>query len=865
MAPAGSSVDAPAPEQVRDQLARVLESRALSAAPGLARLLAHTVTETLAGRGAALKEYALGVDVFGRGPSFDPRADSIVRAQARRLRQRLATYYQDEGRRDLVVIALPRGHYVPTFTFNPRVSAGRRGGQGRLPAPRTTLIGRDEDITRLRALLEREDVRLVTLTGAGGSGKTRLALALADAVSDIFPGGTGFVALAAIADPSTVASVIAPVLGLRQTGEKPLVEALLAHVSDTLRDRTLLVVDNFEHLLPARAVIGRLLEASAALTVLVTSRAVLSVYGEHDVSVQPLPVPEATADLGPEALRACPAVALFVERAEAANPAFALSADNAVAVAEVCRRLDGLPLALELAAALASVLPPSAILERLDRPLELLTHGPSDVPDRQRTLRRTLDWSHALLGDAEQRLFRRLAVFAGGCTLESAEAVCNTRHDLGVDTLTGLAALVGKSLLTQTAGDTELRFSMLQTVREYALERLEASGEGELTRKAHAAYALVVAEEGLGALSKRDRLDWLARCEREHDNARAALDYLAATDQGAWAARMAIGLYHFWERREHVAEARQRIAQILALSSTARRDHTHARLMLYLGSLMTRQSDRVPAVALHRQAAELFAELGDPRGVAAQYNSFAYLARLDGDLDAARAWTEQSLAICRELGDRHETAAALSNLATVLRLSGETTSARGCLREARTIFTDLGDQLALAWNANHLGDVARDAGDPAEAERRYRDGLAAFASLGDDWGICRSYADLGRLAEQRRELAKAVELFGHALDGFVEIGHVRGVASVLEGLARVASDRGDAARAFTLLGAADTLRATTGHQLSPGERAEVEAALASAGVPAPEVSRTWREAGQRLTIDAALGLAREVIDPRRAY
>jgi predicted ATPase len=858
-------VNAPTPEQVREQLARVLESRALAAAPGLVRLLAHTVTEALAGRGNAIKEYALGVEVFGRGPSFDPRADTIVRAQARRLRQRLTTYYQDEGRRDPVVIALPRGHYLPTFAFNPRAPVDRRDGRGRLPAPRTTLIGRDEDITRLRALLQRESVRLITLTGAGGSGKTRLALAAADAVSDIFPGGTGFVALAAIADPSTVASVIAPVLGLRQTGEKPLVDALLAHVGDTMRDRTLLVVDNFEHVLPARTIIGRLLEASAALTVLVTSRAVLSLYGEHDVSVLPLAVPEATANLGLEAIRTCPAVALFVERAEAAHPAFALTADNAAAVAEVCRRLDGLPLALELAAALAAVLSPLAILERLDRPLELLTHGPSDVPDRQRTLRRTLDWSHALLGEAEQRLFRRLAVFAGGCTLESAEAVCNTRHDLGIDTLSGLAALVGKSLLIQTTSDTESRFSMLQTVREYALERLEASGEGEFTRKAHAAFALVVAEEGLGALSKRDRFDWLARCEREHDNARAALDYLAATDQGAWAGRMAIGLYHFWERRAHVAEARERLAQILALASTARRDHTRARLLLYLGSLMTRQSDRVQAMAVHQDAADIYAELGDRRGLAAQYISFAYLSRVDGDLEAARAWTEQSLAICRDLGDRRETAAALSNLATVLRLSGETTPARACLREAGAIFTGLGDQLALAWNANHLGDVARDAVDHAEAERCYRDALAAFEALGDGWGICRSFADLARLEEQAGHLPAAAALYGRALDGFVEISHVRGVAPVLEGLARVAADTGDAERAFTLLGAAETLRETTGHQLSPAERQDVDAALSSVRGPFPALSRTWREAGHLLPIDATLAVAREVVERATAY
>jgi predicted ATPase len=843
----------------------LLHSRALAAAPGLTRLLAHTVAETLAGRSELLKEYALGVDVFNRGASFNPRADTIVRAQARRLRQRLAAYYKDEGRHDPVVIALPPGRYVPVFAFNPATSAGVLDGAGQLPAPRTTLVGRDADLARLRALLARDDARLVTLTGAGGSGKTRLALAAAETTRGLFPGGTAFVALAGIADPAAVVSVIARVLELRQTGEMPLLEALAAHVRVAVRDRTLLVIDNFEHLMAARPVFATLLEASAVLTVLVTSRAVLSLYGEHDVPVLPLPLPEATGEVDPEALGACPAVALFVERATAASPSFALTAGNAAAVAEVCRRVDGLPLALELAAALASVLPPAAIVERLDRPLDLLTHGPADVPDRQRTLRRTLDWSYALLGEAEQRLFRRLAVFAGGCTLESAEAVCNTRHDLGIDTLSGLAALVGKSLLVQTLIDGESRFSMLQTVREYALERLDASGEENPTRQAHAAYVLVVAEEGLGGLSRRDRHEWLARCEREHDNARAALDYLTATDQGEWATRLAIGLYHFWERHEHIPEGRHRLAAVLSLPSTTRRDHARARLMLYLASLMTRQSDAVAAMALHREAADLFAELGDPRGLAAQYNSFAYIARIGGDLAAARSWTEQSLAICRELGDHRETAAALSNLATVLRLSGELTSASECLRQAGLIFEELGDRLAMAWTTNHLGDVARDGGDRAGAERRYRKALATFEALGDSWGIFRSFVDLARLAEAGRDLDTATQLLGKALDGFVEIGHMRGVAAVLEGLACVAADRGDA-RAYTLAGAADTLRVTTGHQLPPGERAYVESALAGAACAvSPNASRALREAGRCLPIDAMLALARDAVRPAAAH
>ena len=724
------------------QLARVLHSRTFSQTPTLSQLLRYLVEHTLERNAEQLKEYSLGAEFFRRGESFDPRTDTIVRVHARRLRRKLKEYYDTEGQADAVVIELPKGHYVVTFRTacphehdsalhlvenfethrDPTDEAPRQmvgSPPPALPAPRTRLIGREPELAVVKQLLLREGVRLVTLTGAGGSGKTRVGLQVATDLIDGFPGGVYFLALGPITDPGTVASTIAQVLGVRRTGGKPLAEALQDHLRLLVHAPTLLFLDNFEHLLAAAPLVARLLEACAWLRVLVTSRAVLHVYGEHEYPVLPLPLPKPRQIGSLEALSGNPAVSLFVERAAAVTPDFALTEENSHLVAEICCRLDGVPLAIELAAARLKMLSPAAVLARLQSRLALLTGGAVDMPARQQTLRKTIDWSHDLLNTAEQKLFRRLSVFAGGCTLEGAEAVCNAQRDLEIEVLEGMASLVDKSLVQQVGQqDGAARFTMLETIREYGLERLTASGEDEATQRAHAAYCMVLAEEGNPSLTTAERTNWLALCDTEHDNLRAALEWLIASENYEWASRLGLAFYWFWESREHLAEGRELVEAILKMRGAQARTKARARALTYAANLISNQGDYTTSFPLGREALDIYHELGDTRSIAGQLNSLGINSRLHGDYAAARSWFEQSLRVCRELDDGRETAAALSNLAESVRAQGDPSLARSLLEEALSLFRELRDAVGVAWCFNHLGDVARDRGDLEEARQQ---------------------------------------------------------------------------------------------------------------------------------------------------
>ena len=496
------------------------------------------------------------------------------------------------------------------------------------------------------------------------------------------------------------------------------------------------------------------------------------------------------------------------------------------------------------------------MLGRLERRLALLTGGGPDLPVRQQTLRQAIDWSHELLTDAEKRLFRRLAVFAGSCTLEAAEAVCNPRQDPGLSVLDGMSSLVDKSLIQEVdAAPDEPRFTMLETVREYALEQLDASGEHPVTRRAHAAYCLVLAEEGLGPITAAQRDEWLARCQREHDNHRAAFDHLIATHDADWALRLALALADYWDRHGHRLEGYARFQALLRLPGLAGRTKARATALAHSSLL----SPVLEATKAEQEALSIYRELGDLRGVVGQLNNLGVNYRFAGDYALARACLEESVSICRQLGDRAAVATALSNLADVRRRQGHYADAQAALEEAHDLFGQAGHTIGQAWSLNHLGDVARSAGDLAGARVHYQRGADLFRAAGDVMGVARSAIDLGHLACEEGDVATAHALFGEALDTFERLDQRLGVAIALEAFACAALVDGDRDRALTLAGAAAAVRRAGGAfapgPLHQGTRVERRVAELWALDDADACAR--RSAGESLPLERAIVLARQ--------
>ena len=692
-----------------------------------------------------------------------------------------------------------------------------------LPVQRTAFIGREQEATALRQLLSRVDVQLVTLTGPGGIGKTRLALQVAAEVSAEFPGGVCFVPLSAVSDPGLIHSTIGQALGVRETGNQSPQESLKEYVSG-LQQPMLLLLDNFEHLVSAASMIAQLLITGPKLKVTVTSQAPLHVYGEHEFPVPPLALPDLKSIPPLEVLSRLPAVALFVERAQAIKREFALTRENAPAVAAICARLDGLPLAIELAAARIKLLSLSAMLARLESRLSLLTGGARDLPTRQQTLRSTVDWSYGLLNAAEQTLFRRLSVFTGGCTLEGIEAVCDTRNDLGLDILDGMASMVDKSLAQQVEQvDAETRFVMLSTIREYALERLVESNDELAARRAHAAYYLVLAEEGAEDVVAHP--EWLDRFEVEHDNFRTALDHLIRTGDAEWGLRLGAALFRFWETREYLTEGRDALARLLALEGTAALPKLRARLRFAAAVLAGEQGDYGSARQLFEDSLETCLELNDTRGVAVALNALAVNARDRGELGVASLLFDRCVAIWRDLGGPADIARALSNLANVTKLQGEYARASSIYDECLTMFRKAGDGAGVAWTLNYQGDVAREKADLIAARSFCEQSLAAFRELRDCWGIASALSDLASLSCDLGNDAEARRLYGESIQMFQEIGHKRGIARALECLAVSAAAQSNAEQALHLAGAAAALRQRLGAPLTPTEQPKLEKAL----------------------------------------
>jgi predicted ATPase len=733
----------------------------------------------------------------------------------------------------------------------------RRTPPAALPEPLTPLVGRETEIGSLRDLF-RQGSRLVTLTGTGGSGKTRLALEIARELDNEFPGGVYFLMLAAVTDPELVISTIAQAFGVWPEPGKPTAQSVREQLGCSLESRTLLVLDNFEQVLEAAPFIGELLTSSGRLNVLVTSRESLHIYGEQEFPVPPLPVPDCGSPPSLERISDYPAIVLFTQRAKAAKRNFALTNENVMAVAQLCARLDGLPLAIELAAPGMKLFTPAVLLARLEDPLHVVARASSDVPVRHQTLRRAIEWSYNLLQADEQKLFRRLSVFVNGCTLEAAEAVCAAYEDLGIDLFEGLASLIDKSLVQQSEqAGAEARFAMLETIRAYAVEQLRSSGEEAAILRAHAAYCLLLAEDGSKELvATVPDASWLTRFDLEHSNFQKAMEWLAEAGNAEWGMRLGVALTRFWELREHFAEGRAHTTRILELPAARVRSKTRARALFAAGFFATTPDIHI---AQKTEALDIYRELGDKQGMLVTLNALGVVHCAQGDYAAARTRFEESLSIAKELDDRFALSHALINLGNALGLAGDVSLARSLFKQSMDLFRELGDCAGIASALDHLGDLALDQGDYSGAENLYEEATSLFRGIGDEWGVAHSLKSLGNAARDRGDYAKAEYFYKEGLNIFREMRRTLSMAQVLEAFVCCAAVEHKWTSALTLAGAAAALRRTVGTPLPLQEKLLLEAALESARQETGHrlAASCWNEGWAMLpdaAIDYALGI-----------
>ena len=727
--------------------------------------------------------------------------------------------------------------------------------QSSLPAPLTPLVGREQEIAAVCALLWRPEVRLVTLTGTGGVGKTRLALGVAAAVNADFADGICFVALAPLIDPGLVLSTIAQALGVQEQGSRPLLEGLQDHLREK---QLLLLLDNFEQVVSAAPVVAELLVAAPRLRVLVTSRTSLHLSGEHEFVVPPLALPDLRNLPPPDRLRQYGAIRLFVARAQAAHSAFVMTGENATAIAAICQQLDGLPLAIELAAGRSKLFTPQALLSRLRNRLKLLVGGAQDLPLRQQTLRGTIAWSYDLLGQDEKTLFRRLAVFVGGCTLEAAEAVCIAQGDLLIDVLEAVAALVDKSLLRQeTQADGQPRLLMLETIREYALERLAASGEAEAVQRQHAIFFLRFSEEAEPQIRGAEHFLWRTRLEVEHDNLRAALRWTLESQEAEMGMRLAFSLVAFWRASNQDREGRNWCEQVLAQPGTSARTAARAMALLAAGAMTMFQGDLPQAQLLLEESIAIGREVGRAakRTLALALALLAYGALLQGNLGAARELAEEGVRLFREVGEAWGTALALNHLGRATLELGDPVAARPLLEESAALFR-AGNMQRLAMPLNTLGRVALRQGDDTGARAYCEEALAVARATGDELFIAEALAQLGTVALHVGDSGQATELYQQSLTLIWTRGYRECIAEDLAGLAATASLLGQPERAARLFGAVEALREVSGIRLSPLPRADYDRAVEGIRAHLDEATfaQAW-EKGRAMPLEQAIAEA----------
>jgi predicted ATPase/class 3 adenylate cyclase len=691
-----------------------------------------------------------------------------------------------------------------------------------LPAQETPLVGRERELRAVRDLVLRQGIRLITLTGPGGTGKTRLALQVAAEVIDSFRDGVFFVNLTSVREPERLpATILQSVEVTPDSGEAPDV-ALRKWLAER---ELLLVLDNFEQIVDAAVRVGDLLRESPRLCVLVTSQAALRIRGEHTFPVAPLDLPEEGSSL--DALAANDAVELFVDRAQAIRPDFELDEENASAVAAIVRQLDGLPLAIELAATRIQLFTPQALLSRIEQRFDLLSSRARDLPDRHRTLRNAIAWSYDLLDEEDKALFRRQAVFDGGFALDSAEEVCSPPED-PLDILEGLTSLIDKSLLRQRPTSLgEPRFERLRTVLAFAVDTLEESGESDRWRRRHAEHFAALADRVDEALSaQREAKSRLDRLALEVDNIRAALKWAVGAGEGDLAVRLCAAIPALWFRTGTLQEGRTWLEEVLALGCLS--EAARASALNLLGRIRQIGGDNSPEVgAAFEESLALYRKLGDERGIARALMNLGNLKRRERDLDAAESLFREALAIYDSLDEAFGQGAALMNLGDLYSARGDRVEARALFERARDITRSGGARIAHAYSLQYLGTMSVIDGLLDEAEELYERSRREFADLGARPGLVWSFYYLAIVARERGDLSRARALFGEAIKGVQELGHLPGIALALIGLAGVERSEGHHRRAAVLLGAAREIQRRASLSISEVEESsmrEIEAA-----------------------------------------
>ena len=665
---------------------------------------------------------------------------------------------------DLAILLTERFETSPSAA--PAVAAPGQH-RNRLPAPPTPLVGRDDDVAALRSMLAQPDVRLLTLTGPGGIGKTRLAVTVASELSDQFENGVWLVPLAALHDPALVAPTIAFNLHIRESAGTSPFESLKGYLRDK---HILLLLDSFERVAAAGPLVADLLAAAPGLQVLVTSRALLRVRGEREYPVAPLPVP-GDADTGP--LDQTAAVRLFIERAQAANPSFVATPENLPAIGDICRRLEGLPLAIELAAARTRLLPPAALLSRLSNRLQVLTGGAADLPERQRTLRAAIDWDYDLLDPAEQVLFARLSVFQRGWTLEAAEQVTDLMAATGLDVLDGLDSLLGKSMIRQYPPEgVEPRFGMLEMLREYAREKLGADEDAPATMRRHAEYYLRLAEAGEAHIRGPGHAEWIERLEHDHDNLRTALRWADDHVEVDLLLRLCAALTGFWRGHAHFTEGRRWLERALSLS-LGQRTALRAELLEGAGWMSRARGDYEGADRLYTEALGIRRELGNLDDVATALRLLGNIRYELEDRENGEALWRQSLEVRPADGDRRAAAETLNNLGVAARDREDLDSAADSYLRARQIFTEVGDEEGIARVDMNLGDLSHDRRDYPAGIGYSQAALARFHAMGNTWDLVDCLDFLAANLTGAGRPREAVRIFGASQALREAIGAVR--------------------------------------------------------------------------------------------